>query len=156
MNWYKNKKVSIIFDDIPSVGIRYTIPSLTNEEKKSIEKYPFICRKELEVTLEDLKKNKIYNFKIPKGYCYDGASIPRFFWRIIGTNTDNRFLIPTLIHDILCENHNFINNDKSFSTNVFNALLESSGITAPKRFFMKNSVACFQTVFCNWKEVNNN
>lgn len=117
---------------------------MTEEERKSIERYPFINKKNLQVRLVNYKKDKTYNFEIPKGYCYDGASIPRLFWRIIGSNTDNRFLIPALIHDILCENHSFIDNDRKFSTEVFNALLEASEVNAFKRFLMKNSVDCFQ------------
>ena len=149
--WYLNKKTGIYFNDLPSVSVRYFIPSMNTTEKKSVEKYPFICKKNLTVMLKDLRKNKQYLFDIPKGYCYDGASVPRFFWRIIGSNTDNKFLIPALIHDALCEHHEYIDNDRGFSTEVFNALLESSGICSFKRFFMKNSVACFQTIFCNWE-----
>lgn len=148
--WYKNKKVGIFFNEVPHISIRYYVPSMTKEEKKSIERYPFICKKELEVCLADLKKDKRYRFKIPKGYCFDGASIPRFFWRIIGSNTDNKYLIPALIHDVLCEHHNYVDNDRAFSTEVFNALLECSGTIGFKRFFMKNSVAFFQTIFCGW------
>ena len=148
--WYKNKKAEIYFDKLPSVAVRYYVPSMTYEERKSIEKYPFICKKELNVYLKDIKKNKQYKFTIPKGYCYDGASIPRFFWRVIGANTENKFLVPALIHDVLCENHNFINYDKSFSTDVFNALLEGSGVRGFKRFWMKNAVACYQTLCCDW------
>lgn len=150
LNWYSNKNVAIYFDDIPQVGIRYTLPSLTKEEKKSVEKYPFICKKNLQVCLLDLKKDKTYNFIIPKGYCYDGASIPRFFWRVIGANTDNRFLIAALIHDVLCENHSYVSNDRGFSTEVFNALLESSDVGKFKRHLMKRSVSFFQTLFCRW------
>lgn len=150
MEWFSNNKLKIYFDTVPSVGIRYSLPSMTKEEKKSIEKYPFICKKELKVYLKDLLKNQNYTFVIPKGYCYDGASVPRLFWRVIGANSDNKFLIPALIHDFLCENHYVVNNDRSFSTDVFNALLESSSVGKFKRFFMKNSVACFQTMFCHW------
>ena len=150
MEWYSNKEAGIFFDDVPQVGIRYTIPSMNKDEKRGIEKYPFICRKELCVELRDYTKDKIYKFLVPKGYCYDGASIPRFFWRFVGPNTDNRFLIAALIHDVLCENHSYINNDCAFSTKVFNALLEGSGVNFFKRFLMKNSVGCFQTLFCKW------
>ena len=142
--YYSNNRVGIFFSENPHISIRYYIPSMTEEERKSIEKYPFINKKNLQVRLVDYKKDKTYNFEIPKGYCYDGASIPRLFWRIIGSNTDNRFLIPALIHDILCENHSFIENDRKFSTEVFNALLEASEVNAFKRFLMKNSVDCFQ------------
>lgn len=148
--WYENKRVVIFFDKLPNVSIRYNLPSMTKDERKFIEKYPFICKNELKVLLKDYQKNQQYEFSIPKCYCYDGASIPRFFWRIIGSNTDNRFLIPALIHDVLCEHHEYVNNDKGFSTEVFNALLEASGVTNLKRFVMKNSVAFFQTMFCKW------
>ena len=144
LEYYSNKKVGIFFSENPHLSIRYYIPSMTEEERKSIERYPFINKKNLQVRLVNYKKDKTYNFEIPKGYCYDGASIPRLFWRIIGSNTDNRFLIPALIHDILCENHSFIDNDRKFSTEVFNALLEASEVNAFKRFLMKNSVDCFQ------------
>ena len=150
INWYSNKKVRISFDGLPSVSVRYAVPSMTKKEQSSIRKYPFICKQEIEVILYDATKNKNYKFKIPKGYCYDGASIPRFFWRIIGSNTDNKFLIPALIHDVLCEHHEYVDNDRAFSTEVFNALLEASGIFSLKRFCMKNSVALFQTLFCRW------
>lgn len=151
LEWYKNKNVGIFFDYLPSVGIRYILPSNTPEEKKSIKKYPFINKKILQVRLEDYKKNKTYYFEIPKGYCYDGASVPRLFWRIIGSNTDNKFLIAALIHDVLCENHNYVDNDRQFSTEVFNALLEESEVFPVKRFLMKKSVNMFQ-VFCHWED----
>lgn len=147
--WYSNKKVEIYFSAPPYVGIRYPLPTNTIEENKSIKKYPFINRKELRVCLKDIKRTKCYNFIIPKGYCYDGASIPRAFWRIIGSNTDNTFLIAALVHDVLCENHKFIDCDKNFSTEVFNALLEASSVCAIKRCLMKHSVNFYQN-FCKW------
>lgn len=149
LKWCSNKFVEVFFDDIPKVSIRYILPSMNKEEKKSIKKYPFINKKKLGVRLYDKNKNKIYQFDIPKGYCYDGATVPRFFWRIIGSNTDNKFLIAALIHDVLCENHNYIDNDRNFSTQVFNALLEASDVYPFKRFLMKNSVNFFQ-LFCGW------
>ncbi len=151
MEWCSNKYVGVFFDDVPHVCIRYTLPSSTGEEKKSIKKYPFINKRNLKVKLIDYKKDKTYNFSIPKGYCYDGASIPRLFWRVIGSNTDNRFLIPALIHDVLCEHHEYVDNDRKFSSNVFKALLEASDVYPMKRFFMKNSVDLFQKLFCKWR-----
>ena len=148
--WYLNNKAGIYFDRLPLVAVRYYVPSMTTEEKQAIEKYPFICKQTINVCLKDIKKNRHYNFKIRKGYCYDGASVPRLFWRVIGANTDNRFLVSALIHDVLCEHHEYVNNDRSFSTDVFNALLEGSGVGRLKRFLMKNSVAFYQTLFCCW------
>lgn len=152
LEWYSDKELGIFFDDIPKVGIRYVLPTSKNDDKKSIKKYPFINKQNLKVELRDYKKKKIYDFEIPKGYCYDGASVPRFFWRVIGANTDNRFLIAALIHDVLCENHYYVDNDRKFSTKVFNALLKVSDVYPFKRFLMKNSVDIFQKFFCKWEK----
>lgn len=148
--WYEDEELAIEFSVMPHVCVRYTTPSMTQEEKKSIKKYLFICKNELKVTLFDHEKEEVYSFAIPKGYCYDGASIPRLFWRIIGSNTDNKFLIPALIHDVLCEHHEYINYDRAFSTKVFNALLTVSDVNCVQRFLMKNSVGLYQTLFCRW------
>lgn len=150
IEWCKNNKLSVFFDDVPCVGIRYLVPSMTEAEKKSVRKYPFICRKSLDVTIFDHNKQRTYKFTIPKDYCFDGASIPRMFWRIVGAPTDNKFLIAALVHDVLCEHHECVAYDKSLSTNVFDALLESAEVNPVSRFLMKNSVACFQTLFCDW------
>lgn len=149
-NWAENKKVIVYFDDTPHVSIRYSIPSMTDAEIKAIKKYPFINKKKLTVRLYDKIKDRTYQFDIPKGYCFDGASVPRFFQRIIGAPTDNSFLIAALVHDQLCENHHYIMNDREFSTEVFNALLESSKVGKFKRFLMKHSVNTFQKFFCDW------
>ena len=47
MEWYSNKDAGIFFDSLPCVGIRYVIPSMSKEEQRGIQKYPFVCKKEL-------------------------------------------------------------------------------------------------------------
>ena len=153
IKWHSNKYADIFFDNIPMIGVRYILPSLSKEAKKSVKKYPFINKRLLKVRLTDNKKNKRYEFEIPKYYCFDGASIPRLFWRVIGSNTDNKFLVASMVHDVLCENHNYVDNDRKFSTQVFNALLESSEVNPFQRFCMKNSVNFYQR-FCGWGAKN--
>jgi hypothetical protein len=36
---------------------------------------------------------------IPNGYWYDGASIPRIFWSLVGSPFQPKFLAPALWHD---------------------------------------------------------
>ena len=149
IQWFDDDELTIEFSDIPRVCIRYILPTATEQEKKSIKKYPFINKKALEVRLYDKEKEELYEFSICKGYTFDGATIPKFFHRVIGANTDNKFLIAALIHDVMCENHNYVNNDRYFSSKVFNALLEVSDVNPFKRWLMKNSVDFFQR-FCDW------
>jgi hypothetical protein len=122
---------------------------MTDAEIKAIKKYPFINKKTITVRLVDKVKDRTYEFDIPKNYCYDGASIPWLFRRIIGAPTDNSFLIAALVHDAMCENHHYVMNDRHFSSEVFNALLESSKVGKFKRYLMFHSVDCFQR-FCHW------
>lgn len=150
IQWFEDDELTIEFSEVPHVCIRYILPSATEQEKQSIKKYPFINKRTLGVKLYDKDKEEIYEFTIPKGYTYDGASVPTFFHRVIGANTDNKFLIAALVHDVLCENHNYVNGDRAFSTYVFNALLEVSEVNPFKRWLMKNSVDLFQR-FQNWK-----
>lgn len=148
--WCENKNVIVYFSDIPYVSIRYCVPSMTDAEIKAVKKYPFINKRTITVRLVDKIKNRTYEFDIPKNYCYDGASVPRFFWRIIGAPTDNSFLIGALVHDVMCENHQYVMNDRHFSSEVFNALLESSKVGKLKRYLMFHSVDCYQR-FCKWE-----
>lgn len=152
--WYKDKNLSIEFDKMPNLQERYVTPWNDEAAIKDITKKPFITLEKLNVKLDDFKKNKEYSFEIPKHYTFDGASIPRIFWRLIGSKTDNTFLIASLIHDYLCENKEIIEYDKAFSTNVFDALLKTGRTSKIKRFFMKNSVAIFQSTFCKWRNQN--
>ena len=149
IQWFEDDELSIEFSEVPHVCIRYILPSASDLEKKSIKKYPFINKTNLEVRLYDKEKEEIYGFTIPKNYTYDGATIPKFFYRVIGANTDNKFLIAALIHDWMCEHHDCVGNDRVFSSKVFNALLEVSEVNPFKRFLMKHSVNIFQ-IFQGW------
>ena len=148
--WYEDNKLSVSFGTTPSIAIRYALPSMSDQEIKSVKKYPFINKRDLEVRIENKENGRTHGFTIPKGYCFDGASVPKFFRRVIGAPTDNEFLVAALVHDYLCENKQLILNDRALSTNVFNGLLTVSEVSKFKRFLMKNSVACFQTIFCDW------
>lgn len=150
IEWYSDSKLAVFFSITPCIAIRYATPLMTDPEIQSIKKYPFVNKKKLTVKLIDNIKERTYCFDIPKGYCYDGASIPKFFQRVIGAPTDNNFLVAALVHDVICENHQYVMNDRAFSTEVFNALLTISKVNKVKRYLMKHSVDIFQKYFCDW------
>ncbi len=148
--WYSDRDLGVFFSIVPDVDFRVIQPRMTKEEIDDIAKKPFLNKKELSVILFDLKRNRRYSFTIPEGYTWDGASIPRFAWRVIGAKTDPRFLIPSMVHDVLCENHNFAGNDRYFADKVFERLLYVSGVSAFKRWAMFHSVDNFQK-FQGWR-----
>ena len=89
IEWYSNKKVGIFFDYVPEIKVReFHYNNLISKEenekrKRNIEKYPFELMNDIEVEIVDYKSDKEYRFLISKNYCYDGASIPKLFFRII-------------------------------------------------------------------------
>lgn len=149
IEWYNGKELSIIFNHKPHVHIRYPLPSMTTLEKNAAKRFPFINLRDVRVTLFDHKKSKKYEFVIHDKYCWDGASIPRIFWLTIGSKTDSRFLIPSMIHDVLCENHHYVDNDRYFADKVFERLLYVAGVPAFNRWRMFHSVDNYQK-FCGW------
>lgn len=150
ITWYDDEELSIKFSKEPYVSMRFVLPWATREEVKEINKKPFICLEELTVVIEDKIELEVYEFVIPQDYTWDGATIPRAFWRLIGSKTDNRFLIPSMIHDVLCENHDYIDNQRYLSTIIFERLLYVSKVNAFNRWMIKHSVDNFQK-FCGWE-----
>ena len=148
--WYEDKEYKIGFSDIPII---YSYPInnkvMDDEDIEIVEDKPLILCNHIEVYLEDKKKNRIYVFMIPSGYRYDGASIPRLFWRLIGSKEDVRFQIPALIHDVLCENKNYVDNDRYFADKIFERNLFVAGVSPFNRWLMFHSVDNWQK-FCGW------
>lgn len=149
INWYEDDYIGINFNEVPHPCIRFATPSMTNAEIANIKKYPFLNRKDLKVQLDDYFSEKTYTFTIPKGYCWDGATIPRIFWRLIGAKTSPDFLIPSMIHDVLCENHQYVDNDRYFADRVFDCLLKVSNVPAINRWLMFHTMDNYQK-FCGW------
>ena len=85
---------------------------MTKEEIKQAKKK---LKNEVTVCLVGKKINKVYTFTIPAGYDYDGASIPRFLWRFIGAKESIEFKVAALVHDVLCENHHYVDNNRYFA-----------------------------------------
>lgn len=125
------------------------LPSMTKQEKQQIARFPFINCTALDVKLTDLKKDVTYGFTIPKHFRYDGATIAPIFWLFIGSKTDPRFRIPSLLHDYMCNNKYIVNFDRKFSSKVFKALLKIAGVSKIKRETMYHAVDNYQK-FQGW------
>ncbi len=151
INWYEDKKIKIEFDKIPKTTMLFPIPSMTKEEKASVKKEPFVNLENISINIKDKRKDIEYKFIIEKGYKWDGATIPRLFWRLIGSKTEPDFQIASMLHDKLCENHEFINNDRYLSTLVLIGCMKSADVCPLKRWLVKHSVDNYQKIAGRWK-----
>lgn len=89
----------VTFDVTPIVCVRVIEADDTNEIKREKKKYPFKLHNDVPVNV--ITNKRIFSFTIPSKYIWNGADIPRTFWRCIGSPTDNAFLIASMVHDYL-------------------------------------------------------
>lgn len=153
ITYYQDNELAILFSKNPHVDFRYPCPGDTKEQINDKLAKPFMNMEELSVKILYKKKQKTfeYSFVIPQYYTWDGASIPRIFWRLIGSKTSPNFMIASMVHDILCENHAYINNDRYLSTIVLEKLCKQGGTGAFRRWAIKHSVDNYQKIVGGWK-----
>lgn len=148
--WQDDMTCRVGFSEIPDIGNKEINKAvMSKDEIKKAKNKPLFVKNDVMVCLVDKCKNKTYVFTIEKGYDYDGASINRILWRVIGSKENIEFKIAALIHDKLCENHYYVNNDRYFADRVFEKLLEVGDVGDFRRWLMFHSVDNFQK-FCGW------
>lgn len=102
-------KEQVLFIEIepkPDVRIRVIEDTDTEPTKQAKIKFPFELFNTVTVTITtDIRE---FSFDIYNGYTWNGADIPRFLWRLIGSRTSNQFLIASMLHDYLLQFKKYI------------------------------------------------
>jgi hypothetical protein len=81
----------------------------------------------------------------PKGFRYDGASIPRLFWRIIGSPFTGDYRRAAVIHDWLCflGNRGLTPHSSPSVHQIFYEGMRADGCGPIRAFFMWAAVRLF-------------
>lgn len=93
------------------------------------------------VLLEDVTyiDSKGKRWEAKAGDIIDGASIPRFFWRVIGSPFVGKYRRSSVIHDVYCKNKT----EESVAVHaMFLEAMETDGVTKIKRKAMWSAVRC--------------
>ena len=129
----KKEKVSdVIFTPNPQVRVRAINSSDSNNVILNKKKYPFELNNSIKIDVITTKRK--FEIFILKGYIWNGADIPRIFWRIIGSRTDNDFLIASMVHDYLLD----------FKVYIFRHIIKKQGTNTIKANVMAWCVDIFQ------------
>jgi hypothetical protein len=78
--------------------------------------------------------------EIQAGYVWDGASIPRAFWSIIGGPFSGDYIIAALVHDLLYDTHI---TTRAEADDLFQQIMLLSGVTTWRRSLMYRAVKWF-------------
>ena len=125
---------------------RKPIINIDPENKKK----PFILMND--IAYLSANHNDIYRIEIKHKYNWDGASIPRFFWRIVGSQYDPDFAPASMIHDWLCEHKDFIQKDGvKISSDIFRDILILYKVPVWKAKLMATAVRAYQMTQKGWR-----
>ena len=110
------------------------------------------------VTVVIVTNKLTFQFSIHNGYCWNGADIPRFLWNIIGSRTDNDFLIASLMHDYMLDfkfkilsesldNQLTLEEYRRLTSLIFREIIIAQGTNKIKANIMCMAVDTFQRFF---------
>ncbi len=152
--------VDIEFLETPDVRVRVIRDDDPKAIKEAKKTFPFELHNSLNVNI--LTDKRKFKFNIFNGYTWNGADIPRFFWRSIGSRTDNEYLIASMIHDYLLEFKKYMLDEvlensisvkeyRRLTSLIFRHILKKQGTNTIKANIMSWAVQVFQATI-NFKQ----
>ena len=141
------ENLQIFSDKKPSVVARSILPTHSESEKADIRKKPFINKRDITYTI--IYNGEEYRIFVPKGYTYDGATIPFGFRWILGGKGNPAFLVASCVHDKMCECKWLVSNNRALSSLIFKELLLACGAGELRANVMYFAVDNFQKL-CGW------
>jgi len=158
----KEQIISVNFDKHPIVKDRVIDFDDTDAIKKEKKIFPFKLHNDVILTIETNMRK--FAFKIPAKYIWNGADIPRALWGLVGSRTDNAFLIASMVHDYMLQFKKYIMQDvlngalsmaeyRRLTSLIFREVLKHTGTGTVKANIMSGCVDIFQKYF-NKKQWN--
>jgi hypothetical protein len=84
----------------------------------------------------------VHTVSIPVGYRFDGASIPRLAWSLIGAPFEPDFCLAACVHDWYCDHSHELGDYQArvIGDAVFFRLLQRAGVSRLRRMLMYGAV----------------
>ena len=152
----KEEITDILFSPVPDVRIRVIDFGDSETVIESKKKYPFKLHNSITVCISTTKRD--FTFCIHNGFTWNGADIPRVLWRLIGSRTDNDFLLASMVHDFMLEFRYKIMDEvleqrltkdeyRRLTSIIFRDIMKETGTNKIKANIMSFAVDIFQKYF---------
>ena len=94
---------------------------------KKINSYEYSLEEDIEVSSLGL------TIKVKKGFVFDGASIPKIFWGIVGSPFTGNYTLSALVHDALYVTESL---ERKAADEIFLDLMKQGNVSYLKRHTM--------------------
>ena len=142
IQYFKDNELDISSDVEPIIVVRAFSPDDTKEVRRDKKRKPYLLKNKVEFRINTGKEHITLPFSC--SYTWDGASVPFLFRPLIGKKGSLEFLLPSMVHDKMCENRELVNNNRNLSSRVFRALLISTGVGKIRANIMYHAVDNYQ------------
>ena len=136
--WCDKPELKITSDVAPSTGVCKPLPSDSDKVKKHKKKFPYINRRRVVFTVNYL--GKIYPIKIARGFRWNGTNC-------LGLQHNPKLLDASMVHDLLCNIHSLVDNDRQLSSMIFREIGIASGVWKPFMRGAYHAVDVYQKVW---------
>ena len=136
--WCNKLELNITSDIDPQTVVRKPLPSDTEKEREDKEKKPYLNKKDVTFTVNYL--GIVHIIFVPKGFTWDGSSCP-------GLHHIPSMLNASMVHDILCNKHYLVENDRQLSSIIFREMCIASGVNKLFAYTAYHFVDNYQKVF---------
>ena len=143
--WCDKPELKITTDCAPSTGVCKPLPTDNDKVKKHKKKFPYINRRAVVLTVTYL--GTTYQIKVKKGFRWNGTNC-------LGLQHNPKLLDASMFHDLLCNQHELVNNDRQLSSIIFREIGIASGVNKPFMYGAYHAVDNFQKLF--GKDLNGN
>lgn len=143
--WCDKLELKIESDSAPLTTVLKPLPMDTEEERTSKKKYPYMNKRRVEFIVNYL--GKTHKIIVPRGFRWNGTNC-------IGLQFYPGLLTASMVHDLMCNVHSIIGNDRQLSSIIFRELGIGSGVNHLFMWIAYYAVDIYQRFF--GKDINGN
>ena len=143
--WCDKPELRITSDVEPSTGVCKPLPSDNEEVAEYKNKFPYINRRRVLFEVDYLGQQ--YCILIAKGFRWNGTNC-------LGLQHNPKLLNASMVHDLLCNIHSLVDNDRQLSSMIFREIGIASKVNKPFMWVAYHAVDNFQKLF--GKDLNGN
>ena len=135
--WCEKPELKIYSDIVPITTVCKPLPDDSKELKKYKRLFPYRNVKDVVFYVEYLGTK--YEIFIHEGFRWNGTNC-------LGLQHYPKLLDASMVHDLLCNNHDLVNQDRQLSSMIFREIGIASGVNKAFMYVAYNAVDNFQKV----------